>query len=106
AQPGLLRVGGDRVHRLAGRGLVRSTAPVEGHDRALVLEPNAAAMDLLGVVLVAELVDPSRPLGERGVEDRLGPAGAQELRPMRAEIRDRADRDHRPGLGGATAGYA
>ena len=59
-----------------------------------------------GVGLAAELVDPPRPILERRVDHRLGPAGAQQLGAVRAEVGDRADRHHRPRLGGAPAAHA
>ena len=101
AQPGRLGLGRDRVDRGARRLLVGGAAPVEGDDRALVLEPHAAPAQVRGVGLAGELVDPLGPVEDAGIDHRLGPAGAQHLGAVRAEIRDRADRDHRARLGRA-----
>src|ERR1039458_6254157 len=55
----------------------------------------AVAEDRL-VGFASELVDPPRPVLEPGIEHRLGPACPQQLGAMRAQVRDRPDRDHRP----------
>src|SRR5579884_1292816 len=101
AQPGVLGAGGDRIDGGTRSLLIGRAAPVEGDDRALVLDPHATAAQVGGVGLAAELVDAPRPVLEVGIEDRLGPAGAQQLGSVRADVGDGADRDHRAGLGGA-----
>ena len=70
---------GDRVDRRPRRLLVRGAAPVEGDDRALVLEPHTELAGVGGVGLAAELVDPSDPVLDARVEHGLGPAGAEQL---------------------------
>ena len=79
---------------------------MERDDRALVLDPHAAAAKVRGVGLARELVDPLGPVQDAGIDHRLGPPGAQHLGAVRAEIGDRADRDHRARLGRAPAADA
>ena len=96
----------DRIDRRSSGLLVGRPAPVEGDDRPLVLEPDAALAGLGGVGLTAELVDPPDPVLDARVEHRLGPAGSQQLGAVRAEIGDRPDADHRARLRGAAAAHA
>ena len=49
----------------------RRAAPVEGDDRALVLETHAQPAQIGGVGLAAEVLDPPRPVLERWVEHGL-----------------------------------
>src|SRR5205807_3622631 len=86
--------------------LVRGAAPVKGNDRTLVFEPHPYPPELRAVVRAPELVDPPRPVRDRWVEHRLGPPGTELLGAVGAEVGDRADRDHRPGLRGAPPGDA
>jgi hypothetical protein len=74
-------------------------APVEGHDGALVLDPDPDPAQVGGVGLTSEVVDPAGPILERRIDLSLSPAGTQQLRPVRAEVGDRPDRDHRAGVG-------
>ena len=54
-----------------------------------------------GVRLATELVDPAHPVLDPRIEHRLGPAGPQQLGPVRAQVGDRPDRHHRARLRGA-----
>ena len=101
AQAGRLRLGRERVDRRSRRLLVRGSAPVKRDDRALVLEPDPPAPQIRGVRLAPELMDPPDPVLDARIEHRLGPPGPQQLGSVRAQIRDRPDRDHRPRLRGA-----
>ncbi len=106
AQPSGLCLGRDRVDRRTRGLLVGRATPVEGDDRALVLEADPESAQVRGVGLARELVDPLGPIQDRGIHHRLGPTGAQHLGAVRAEVRDRADRDHRPRLRGPAAADA
>ena len=79
---------------------------MEGDDWALVLEPHAQPPQLRRVRLAGEVVDPLGPVLELRIDHRLGPAGAQYLRAVRAEIGDGPDRDHRARLRGPTPAHA
>src|ERR1700733_9845720 len=90
-QTGRLRSRRDRVDRRACGLLVGSATPVEGDDRALVLQAHAKAAQIRRVGLASELVDPLGPIFKLLVDDRLGPARTQDFNAVRAEIRERPD---------------
>src|SRR4051794_11964898 len=69
-QTGLLGLPGHLLDGGAGRVVVGGSAPVEGHDRPLVLAPDAQIAQVRRVDLAAELADPPDPALDLGLELR------------------------------------
>ena len=86
--------------------LVGHAAPVQRRDRLLVLQPHAQLAQILGEVLVGEVLDAARPRLQLAVELGGDRARHQHLRAVRAQVGDRAERDDPAGVGGAPAGHA
>ena len=86
--------------------LVGHVAPVQRRDRLLVLEPHAQLAQRLGVVLAGEVLHPPRPGLELAVHLRRDRARAQDLRPVRAEVGDRAERHDAARVGRPAARHA
>jgi hypothetical protein len=79
---------------------------VQPGDRLLVLEPHAQLAQVLRVVVAGEVLDAPRPGLELAVHLGGDRAGPQDLRAVRAEVGDRAERNDAAGVGGAAARHA
>src|SRR3981189_3585155 len=90
----------DRPPGPLGLGLVGRAAPVEGGDRALVLEANAKAAQLGGVGGAGEVLDTARPGLQLGIPADPPPARREPLAAVVSDVGDRADRDDPPRVGG------
>jgi hypothetical protein len=105
-EAGVLGLRGDLADGGLGRLLVGCPAPVERADHVLVLGADAQAAQRVAPRPVGELPDARRPLRDLGVELGLGPAAAQELGAVVADVRDRAERHDPPGGGRLPAAHA
>ena len=96
------------IESIAARAASSSGAPRQWKATIAPLSSSRTRQpaQVRGVGLARELVDPLGPVQDAGIDHRLGPAGAQHLGAVGAEVRDRADRDHRARLRGAPAADA
>ena len=100
---GLLR---DALEARPGGILVRHSAPVQRHDRPLVLDPDAEQPEVALVAGQDELLDARSPVRERRENRGLRLAGLEQLGAVRARVGDRADADQPARLGGRAPGDA
>ena len=98
-QPLRHRLGGDPLHQGASGVLVGCPAPVEGHDRALVLDPHAQRAQLRGVALARERLDLRQEAGEVRHHARLRAVRLEQLRAVEAGVLDPAHAHQPPHVG-------
>ena len=97
-----LREPGDLGHLGRRRVLVGGAAPVEGHDRVLVLAAHAQPLALRGHRLLGKRAHARRPRHQLGVDLRLRRPRAQQFPAVVADVGDRPDR-HDLARGGCAA---
>ena len=97
---------GELAYGLLGGGLVGGAAPVIGADHVLVLGAHAQPVQLLVPGLARPRVHARRPARHLGIELDLGPAAAQHLGAVVADVGDRAQRDDPPRGRGAAPRHA
>ena len=105
-QPGALGGAGHLRQRGFGALFVGRSAPVEGDDHALVLEPDPLATQQLTVHPAGVVLYPLGPLLQLPLELGRDSPGAQHLGAVVAEVGDAPDRDDPPRLRGPAPAHA